>query len=181
MRSEIGPIGQQNEKLGQINKTKNKYKKVWKPLEDKLEILIAWNNDYQPVKLCCGSVRIRRIHMFLGLRIRIRNHQSEIRIRIFLSSSKNSKKNIDSYTVLWLLSDFLSLKNDVNVPSKSKKQKKAGSSQSADLNPNQNFMDPQHCCKGIPWQDPWVAGQVEREFNLIFLIKNCNLLIPRPP
>ncbi len=32
-------------------------------------------------------------------------------------TSKNSKKNIDSY---WY--DFLSLKNDVNVPSKSNKQ-----------------------------------------------------------
>ncbi len=52
---------------------------------------------------------------------------------------------------------------------------------SADPDPHQNFMDPQHCCKGIPWQDPWVAGRVEREFNLIFLIKNCDLLTPRPP
>jgi hypothetical protein len=33
-----------------------------------------------------------------------------------------------------ILFDFLSLKNDVNVPSKSIKQK--------------NFMDPQHWCKG---------------------------------
>jgi hypothetical protein len=43
-----------------------------------------------------------------------------LRIRIFLSSSKNSKKNPNSYcfvTSLWLL------KNDVNVPSKSNKQK----------------------------------------------------------
>jgi hypothetical protein len=38
-------------------------------------------------------IRIRRIHMFLGLRIRT----SDWRIRIFLSSSKNSKKNLDSY------------------------------------------------------------------------------------
>ncbi len=60
----------------------------------------------------------------------IRIHLSEIwirirlRIRILLSSSKNSKKNLDSYrTVLWLLLDFVSLKNDVNVPSKSNKQK----------------------------------------------------------
>ncbi len=39
------------------------------------------------------------------------------RIRIFLESSKNSKKTLIP-TVLRLLLDFLSLKNDVNVPSK---------------------------------------------------------------
>jgi hypothetical protein len=45
-----------------------------------------------------------------------------IRIRILLSSCKNSKKNLDSYYFVTLF-DFLSLKNDVNVPSKSNKQK----------------------------------------------------------
>jgi hypothetical protein len=42
--------------------------------------------------------------------------------RVLLSSSRNTKKNIDSYcfvTSLW----FLSLKNDVKVPLKSNKQK----------------------------------------------------------
>ncbi len=34
----------------------------------------------------------------------------------------NGKKNLDSYYFMTLF-DFLSLKNDVNVPSKSKKQK----------------------------------------------------------
>jgi hypothetical protein len=43
--------------------------------------------------------------------------------RILLSSCKNSKKNIDSYYFVTLF-DFLSLKNDVNVASKSNKQKK---------------------------------------------------------
>jgi hypothetical protein len=38
------------------------------------------------------------------------------------SSCKNSKKNLDSYYFMALF-DFLSLKNDVNVPSKSNKQK----------------------------------------------------------
>ncbi len=38
------------------------------------------------------------------------------------SSSKNSRKTLIS-TLFWLLYDFLSLKNDVNVPSKSNKQK----------------------------------------------------------
>jgi hypothetical protein len=45
------------------------------------------------------------------------------RIRILLSSCKNLKKNLDSFYFVTLL-DFLSLKNDVNVPSKSNKQKK---------------------------------------------------------
>ncbi len=74
-------------------------------------------------------------------------------------------------TVLWLLLDFLSLKNDVNVPSKSNKQKNfakkiilllaswrsmmksAGSgsirqrhgSKNPDPDPQQNVMDPDHC------------------------------------
>jgi hypothetical protein len=39
------------------------------------------------------------------------------------SSCKNSKKNLDSYYFVTLF-DFLSLKNDVNVASKSNKQKK---------------------------------------------------------
>jgi hypothetical protein len=38
-----------------------------------------------------------------------------------LSSCKNSKKNLDSYYFVTLF-DFLSLKNYVNVPSKSNKQ-----------------------------------------------------------
>ncbi len=52
---------------------------------------------------------------------RIRIHR--IRIRILLSSCKNSKKNLDSYYFVTLFG-FLSLKNDENVPSKSNKQKK---------------------------------------------------------
>ncbi len=47
---------------------------------------------------------------------------SGIHIRILLSSSKNSRINIDSYRFVTLY-DFLSLKNDVNVPSKSNKHK----------------------------------------------------------
>ncbi len=48
---------------------------------------------------------------------------SWIRIRILLSLSKYSKNNLDFYcfVTLWLF-DFLSLKNDVKVPSKSKMQ-----------------------------------------------------------
>jgi hypothetical protein len=45
------------------------------------------------------------------------DRKSKVRLRIF-PSRKNSKKNLVS-TVLWLISDFFTLKNDVNVPSKS--------------------------------------------------------------
>jgi hypothetical protein len=45
-----------------------------------------------------------------------------LRIWILLSSCKNSKKNLDYFFFVTLF-DFLSLKNDVNVPSKSNKQK----------------------------------------------------------
>ncbi len=45
------------------------------------------------------------------------------RIWRLLSSSKTSKKNIDSYCFVTFL-DFLSMKNYVNVPSKSNQQKK---------------------------------------------------------
>jgi hypothetical protein len=67
---------------------------------------------------------ISRVRKFLGLPdpdpslfVRIR-----IRIWILTSSSKKSKKILIS-TVLFLLYDFLSFKNYVNVPSKSNKQR----------------------------------------------------------
>ncbi len=85
-------------------------------------------------------------------------------------------------TVLWLLLDYLSLKTDVNVPSKSNKQnnflknsflfaswrsmpKIAGSiSQrhgSADPDPQQNIMDPEHCRILIT---PWIKDFVFQIF-----------------
>ncbi len=51
----------------------------------------------------------------------IRICKSELRIRILLSSSKNGKKTLIP-TVLRHLFDLLSLKNDVNAPSKSNMQ-----------------------------------------------------------
>jgi hypothetical protein len=48
---------------------------------------------------------------------------SQVWIRILLSSCKNSKKNLVSYYFVTLF-DFLSLKKDVYVPSKSNKLKK---------------------------------------------------------
>ncbi len=67
------------------------------------------------------QIRIHRIHMFLNLPDP--DSLAEIRIWILLSSAKIVKKTFNP-SVLWLLYDRLSLKNDVNVPSKSKKQKK---------------------------------------------------------
>jgi hypothetical protein len=77
---------------------------------------------------CCGSGSGSTC--FWVSRIRTRIHLSEvwIRIRILLwirilpSSCKNSKKNLDSYYFVTLF-DFLSLKNDIKVASKSNKQK----------------------------------------------------------
>ncbi len=63
--------------------------------------------------------------MFRASRIRIRWSEEKIRIQILPSSSKNNKKTLDS-TVLWLLHDFLSVKNDVNAPSKISRQKNGG-------------------------------------------------------
>ncbi len=57
---------------------------------------------------CCGSGSVGSICFWAS------------RIRILLSSSKNRKKTLVP-TVLWLLYDFLSLKN--YIPSKSNKQK----------------------------------------------------------
>ncbi len=65
-------------------------------------------------------IRIHQIHIFGASQVRI--HKLEVWIRILLSSCKNSMKNFDSLYFVTLF-DFLSLKNYVNVPSKSNKQK----------------------------------------------------------
>ncbi len=59
---------------------------------------------------------IHRIHMFLGL------PDPDPDPSIIM---QKSKKNLDSYYFVTLF-DFLSLKYDVNVPSKSNKQEKLG-------------------------------------------------------
>jgi hypothetical protein len=46
-----------------------------------------------------------------------------VRDPVLLSSSKNSKKNIDSYCFVTSTTFFI-LKNDLNIPSKSNKKKK---------------------------------------------------------
>ncbi len=68
-------------------------------------------------------IRIRMIRMFLGLLDPHPIHILFVRIRIRIlpsSTIKKWRKTLIS-TVLWLLYDFLSLKNDVNVPSKRNK------------------------------------------------------------
>ncbi len=127
------------------------------------------SHKFYAFRQCCGSGPT----CFWASRIRIHLSKVWIRIRILLSSCKNSKKNLDSYYFVTLF-DCLSLKNEVNVPSKSNKQKKlcfkisfllaswrsmtkiAGSGSisqrhgSADPDPPQNVMDPQHCFQGEP-------------------------------
>jgi hypothetical protein len=72
-----------------------------------------------------------RIHMFLALPYPDPNplvrgmdpdSATDPDPSLMISSCKNSKKNLDSYYYVTLF-DVLSLKNDVNVPSKSKRQK----------------------------------------------------------
>jgi hypothetical protein len=52
-------------------------------------------------------IRIRRIRMFLGSWIRIQIRKSEVWIRILLSPSKNSKKNLDYYRYCFFLTFYL--------------------------------------------------------------------------
>jgi hypothetical protein len=80
------------------------------------------------------QVRIRiRIHMFFGLRdpdwdplVRGVDPDPDLALDLYPDPSiimQNNKKNLESYYFVTLF-DFLSLKNNVNVPSKSNKQKK---------------------------------------------------------
>ncbi len=92
----------------------------------------------------------------------------------FYHQAKIARKTLIP-TVLWLLLDFLSLKNDINVPSKSNKQNfffisfllaswrsmtkigRSGSisqrhgSANPDTDPHQNVMDPEHCLTLSKW------------------------------
>ena len=74
-------------------------------------------------------IRIHGIHIFLGLPdpdplVRgMDPDQYPAPVPDHSIIMQNSKKNLDSYYAVTLF-DFLSLKNEVNVPSKSNKQKK---------------------------------------------------------
>ncbi len=69
---------------------------------------------------CCGSGSAGST-CFGASWIRIRIHKSEVWIRILLSLSKYSKKNLDFYCFVTSF-NFLALKNYVKVPSKSNMQ-----------------------------------------------------------
>ncbi len=120
-------------------------------------------------------IRIRsRIRMFLGLLepdpeqlVGMMNGSVTVSGSFYHEAKKVRKTLI--HTVLWLLYDFLSLKNYVNVASKSNKQKKLRTKNdfelsswrsltkipgsvsqrcgSADPDPYQNVTDPQDCMK----------------------------------
>ncbi len=84
-----------------------------------LFILFFWLTVRRPTPVL--RIRIHRIHMFLGLPDLdplVRGMDPDPSVIM-----QNSKKNLDSYYFVTLF-DFLSFKNDVNVPSKSNKQKK---------------------------------------------------------
>jgi hypothetical protein len=107
------------------------YLSVWRTLSQlRLEILTG---------LSFGDLLLKPLWIFInslgptcGLKavFRIRIHRIH-RIHVFFSlpdpdpstSCKNNKKNLESYYFV-TLNDFLSLKNNVNVPSKSNKQNK---------------------------------------------------------
>jgi hypothetical protein len=72
---------------------------------------------------CCGAGSVGSKCFWVSW-IRIRIHKSKVRFRILYQQAKIVRKSlIPTGTVLLLLFDFLSLKNDVNVPLKSNMQK----------------------------------------------------------
>ncbi len=82
---------------------------------------------FEPVLRIRIRFRIHRIHVFLGLPDPdplVRGVDPDPDPALDPDPDcKNSKKNLDSYYLVTRF-DFLSLKNDVNVASKSNKQKK---------------------------------------------------------
>ncbi len=84
--------------------------------------MLYWNNRQEFYSHQKPVFRIR-IYVFWAswICIRIHNLFILIRIRILPSTSKKMKKSLDFYCFLALY--FLSLKNDVNVPSKRNKHK----------------------------------------------------------
>jgi hypothetical protein len=91
-----------------------------------------------PVVISTGTVRVKHFYRCSTVQYSVRQIYQNIKNvpignssvadpdpdpdRILLSSCKNSEKNLDSYYLVTLF-DFLSLKNDVNVATKSNKQK----------------------------------------------------------
>ncbi len=84
--------------------------------------LVAWQvGSGHGSNQCSGSESWSGSSCFWASRIRI--HLSDVWIRIQILLSKIVRKTKMILTVLWLLLDFLSLKNDVNVHWKNNKQK----------------------------------------------------------
>jgi hypothetical protein len=125
---------------------------------------------------------------------------SRIWIRILLSSCKNSKKNHDSYYFVTLF-DFLSLKNVVNVASKSNKQKNCvkkqfftGILKVNDANSRIRIQDPDPLVRGMDpriririhskmsWIPNTALGNIfslETHFLMIFLKLTCIVLVQK--
>ncbi len=132
-----------------------------------LAVIEAWFRAWlYGVSICSAVFRIRK---FLGDPDPLARGTGS-----FHHQAKIVRKNFIS-TLLWLLYDLLSLKNDVNVPSKSNKQKKTGEKfffffaswrlltkraggsdpnqdplvrgTDPDLDPYQNVTDPEHFCR----------------------------------
>jgi hypothetical protein len=100
-----------------------------KRLKNSITVVKKKNCSHTQIRFNYGNVKISYFAQCCGSgstcfwTSRIRIHWSEVWIRILLSSCKNSKKKLDSYYFVTLF-DFLSLKNDVYVASKSNKQKR---------------------------------------------------------
>jgi hypothetical protein len=71
---------------------------------------------------CCGSGSVESVPKFLGHPNPLVRGTYGSGSGFFVSPKQKLKENLDCYC-LWLLYDFLSLKNDVNVASKSNQQK----------------------------------------------------------
>jgi hypothetical protein len=80
------------------------------------------NSPHSISNQCCASGSVGSVPMFLGLPDQD-PLSSFLRIRIFPSTSKKERKTLIP-TILRLLFNFLSMKTDVNVYSKSNKKKK---------------------------------------------------------
>ncbi len=95
-------------------------RRIWRKQEvktsRKIAICIWTRNRWKVRSQCWGSGSL----WFWASRIRTRHYF--VRIWSLPSTSKTNKKTLIS-TPFWLLFDFLSLKNDVSVPSKSNKKK----------------------------------------------------------
>jgi len=90
-------------------------------VQGKIWIFRSWYRN-KPVLRIGIRIWIRRIHLFLGLPDPHPDPISQRYVSGAFYQAKIVRKTLIP-TVLWLLYDFLSLKNDVKVPSKSNEQR----------------------------------------------------------